>query len=235
MRDTAIRTLKPAVDDIALLRLLQLASPALPVGAYAWSQGLETAVERGWVTDETTSERWIRGLLQHSLGYLDVPVLARLHRAWTLGDKSQVAHWNAFLFAAREAAELQQEDRHLGAALIRLLHDLGIERAKPWRVAPRVCFATAFSLAATSWDIPLRETVMGYLWTWTENQVAAATKLVPLGQTAGQRILSRAAPPIVAVTNQGMTLADDDIGCALPGLGIAGALHETQYSRLFRS
>lgn len=236
MPDTAIPTdINPALDDLSLLRLLQLASPALPVGAYAWSQGLETAVERAWVTGETEAERWIIGLLRSSLCHLDVPILARLHRAWTLGDEGGVAHWNAFLFATRESAELQNEDRHLGAALIRLLDDLGIARAKSWRSASRICFATAFSLAAVNWGIALRETVMGYLWAWTENQVAAAIKLVPLGQTAGQRILVRAAPEIVATVDIGLALEDEDIGCALSGLGLAGALHETQYSRLFRS
>ena len=225
----------PASSDIALLHLMQLASPALPVGAYSYSQGLEFAVERGWVADEAMACEWLLGLLRHPLCYLDVPVLARLYRAWEIDDRPAVASWNARLYAARESAELQREDHHLGTALARLLTDLGLSEAKPWRTASRTCFATLFSLAAVHWRIALKEAVMGYLWTWSENQVAAAIKLVPLGQTAGQRILSRALPEIATVTQRGLGLEDDEIGCAAAGLGIASALHETQYSRLFRS
>lgn len=224
-----------AVDGLALLRLLQLASPALPVGAYAYSQGLEAAVERGWIKDEHTAGQWILGLLRHPLTWLDAPLLARLHRAWTAGDEAGVNHWNGWLFASREAAELQAEDHHLGSALARLLADLGIARAMPWRSAPRACFATLFALAAAEWGVPCRAAVMGYLWAWCENQVMAAARLVPLGQTAGQRLLSRAMPEITAAADRGLALADDDLGFAAPGLALAGMLHETQYSRLFRS
>lgn len=235
MAGTANTATDRTMDDLALLRLLQLVSPALPVGAYAYSQGLESAVERGWIKDEEDAERWIKGLLRHPLGCLDVPVLARLYRAWQAGDGNGVAAWNARLYASREAAELQREDYHLGTALARLLADLGVEEARPWRTAPRVCFATLFTLAAVRWEIPLEGAAQGYLWAWAENQVMAATRLMPLGQTAGQRILSRLLPELVAAVRQGLVLEDEDIGCAAPGLAIAGAWHETQYSRLFRS
>lgn len=218
-----------------LLRLLQLASPTLPIGAYAYSQGLESAIERRWVSDEAGMKAWLLGLLRHSLGYVDFPVFVRLYRAWMVHDQAGIAYWNAWLYAARESAELQGEDRHLGTALARLLTDLEIEQAKPWRTAPRVCLATLFSLAAVRWDIPLTEAVTGYGWTWTENQVTAATRLIPLGQTASQRILSQTLPEIAAVVHRGLELNDDEIGCSAIGLGLASALHETQYSRLFRS
>jgi urease accessory protein len=221
--------------DIALLRLLQLTSPALPVGAYAYSQGLEYAVSEGWVTSEHDTEQWLAGLLRHPLQYLDVPILGRLHQAWAAADEPAVFRWNAYLYASRESAELQQEDHHLGTALARLLTDLGLERAQPWRLAPRCCFATSFSLAAASWGIDRERTALGYLWAWSENQVMAATKLIPLGQTAGQRILSRLQPEIQTTVQEGLKLPDDDIGCSAAGLGIASARHETQYTRLFRS
>ncbi|MDQ2695093.1 MAG: urease accessory protein UreF [Pseudomonadota bacterium] len=223
------------IDGPALLRLLQLASPALPVGAYAYSQGLESAVERGWVKDESTAGQWILGLLGHPLTWLDVPLLARLHHAWAAGDDAAVNHWNGWLFASREAAELQAEDHHLGGALARLLADLGLVRAQPWRSAPQACFATLFALAAVEWGVPCRAAATGYVWAWCENQAMAATRLVPLGQTAGQRILSRAMPEITAAVDRGLALDDDDLGFAAPGLALAGMLHETQYSRLFRS
>ena len=205
------------------------------MGAYAYSQGLESAVERGWVHDEASAGEWILGLLDHTVRRLDLPIFARLYRAWQAADVETVRRWNARLYASREAAELQREDRHLGAALARLLSDLGIQDAEPWRNAPRVCFATLFSLAAARWDIPLREAATGYAWTWTENQVIAATRLIPLGQTASQRLLVAAGPVIATAVVDSLALADEDIGAAAPGLALAGALHETQYSRLFRS
>lgn len=219
----------------SLPRLLQLCSPSLPVGAYAYSQGLEYAIERGWVRDETSASDWILGLLGHGLRRLDLPVFARLYQGWHTADLDAVQRWNARLYASREAAELQREDRHLGTALARLLTDLGIAEAEPWRDAPRVCFATLFGLAAVRWEIPLPEAATGYAWAWTENQVIAATRLLPLGQTASQRLLADAGPVIIVAVEQGLSLADDEIGAAAPGLALAGALHETQYSRLFRS
>jgi urease accessory protein len=223
------------LNPLALLRLLQLCSPALPVGAYAYSQGLECAVERGWVRDEASASDWILGLLSHNLRRLDVPVFARLHAAWQAMDLAEIHRWNARLYASREAAELQREDQHLGAALARLLADLGIMAAEPWRNAPRVCFATLFSLATVKWDIALSAAAAGYAWAWVENQVAAATRLIPLGQTASQRLLIAAGPVLVDAAREGLALPDEDIGAAAPGLALAGALHETQYSRLFRS
>ncbi|HRD66659.1 MAG TPA: urease accessory protein UreF [Candidatus Competibacter sp.] len=223
------------INPAILPRLLQLCSPTLPVGAYAYSQGLETAVERGWVRDEAGAGDWILGLLGHGLRRLDIPVFVRLYRAWRDRDVDAARRWNALLFASREAAELQREDQQLGAALARLLTDLGIAEAEPWRNAPRVCFATLFGLAAARWEIPLTEAATGYAWAWTENQVTAATRLIPLGQTASQRLLVAAGPAIAEAVAHGLGLPDEDIGSATPGLALAGALHETQYSRLFRS
>ena len=231
----AVTTKGTTINPAALPRLLQLCSPALPVGAYAYSQGLESAVEHGWVRDEASAGEWILGLLNHTVRRLDLPVFARLYAAWWESNLEAVRRWNARLYASREAAELQREDQHLGAALARLLSDLSLEEAVPWRNAPRVCFATLFSLAAVKWEIPLPEATTGYAWAWVENQVAAATRLIPLGQTASQRLLVAAGPVIAAAVADSLTVPDEDIGGAAPGLALAGALHETQYSRLFRS
>ena len=103
--------------NLALPRLLQLCSPALPVGAYAYSQGLEYAVERGWVRDEASAGDWILGLMDHNLCRLDLPIFVRLHQGWQTAHLEEVQCWNARLYASREAAELQREDAHLGAAL----------------------------------------------------------------------------------------------------------------------
>lgn len=225
----------PTSTDEALLRLLQLASPALPVGAFAYSQGLEYAVHAGSVRDEAGAGDWILGLLAHSLSALDVPVLARLYSAWQADDPAAVRRWSDFLLASRESKELLAQERQMGAALARLLTDLDIPEAAASVAETSECFATMFALAAVRWRIPLEDALLGYLWSWCEGQVAAAVKLVPLGQTAGQRILSRAVAAIPKAAARGLALADDDIGGSAPGLAIAGSRHETQYSRLFRS
>lgn len=221
--------------SLARLRLWQLISPALPVGAYAYSQGLEYALHAGWLRDETDVREWISGLLRNTLSRLDVPVLQRLYMAWSDEDMPAVEYWSAFILAAREAQELRHEDLHLGRALATLLSDLDISEATPFKTAAHVPFVNMLALAGVKWHVPAQELAMGLLWAWCENQVAAAIKLVPLGQTSGQRILSAIAQTIPAAVEEGLHLDDTAIGAAAPGLGIASALHETQYSRLFRS
>lgn len=221
---------------ISTLRLWQLISPALPVGAYAYSAGLEYACDAGWVSNEAEALDWIRGQLLSGVAALDVPVLHRLHAAWTAGDDSTVMYWNGFLQAARESRELLDEDRHLGTALAKLLADLGLDRARRWFDADNASFATSFALAAVRWEIPVPEAAAGYLWAWCENQVAAAIKLVPLGQTAGQRLLLALADAVPSAVCHGLSIDnDDDIGSACLGVALASCWHETQYSRLFRS
>ena len=219
----------------AELRLWQLISPTLPVGAYAYSAGLETAVDRGWVHDEDSFASWSAGQLAHALSNLDVPVLARMMAAWAAADQAEVAGWSRWLLANRETGELRAEDRHLGRALARLLVDLGEPRARDWRDHGDVSWATLFALAAVGWGISPAAAARGYLWAWLENQVAAAVKLVPLGQSAGQRTLLALADRIEPAVSSGLRLADEDIGAATPGLALASSWHETQYTRLFRS
>jgi urease accessory protein len=196
---------------------------------------LEYAVETQWVRDEASALDWIAGLLSHTLAHLDVPVAARLYHAWQHDDGVEVLRWTQFLLANREARELQDEDRNMGLSLARLLNDLGISDAAAWCKADSVCFLTLFTLAAQRWHIPLPDALHGYLWSWAENQVLSAVKLIPLGQTAGQRLLTQLIPRIAQAVDTGLALDDDEIGFSAPGLAVAGALHETQYSRLFRS
>ncbi|WP_457572162.1 urease accessory protein UreF [Desulfovulcanus sp.] len=226
---------EPRINTPALLRLLQVCSPSLPVGAYAYSQGMEWAVHAGWLKNETETCDWILGLMRHSLGSLDVPILARLHRGWKENDIGLVKYWTGFLHSSRESAELQAEDSHMGVAMAKVIGELGILHANDWKTEPVITFATMFALAAAHWEIPVYETCVGYIWAWAENQIAAAIKLVPLGQTAGQRILSQAIKKIPDIVQGGLSLHDEDIGFLAPALAIASALHETQHTRLFRS
>jgi urease accessory protein len=221
--------------QVAFLRLLQLASPALPIGAFAYSQGLEQAVELGWVHDEASAVTWISGVVIDVLPRLDVPVLAALYRAWSEADLARVRSLSQFLHACRETAELGAEDRQLGAALARVLHGLGIEQAEPWIADPDATFVTSLSLAAVSYALPVQAAALGFLFSWLENQVAAATRLVPIGHIAAQRVLSRVLVALPAAVSRGLDLPCEAAGFLAPGLAAASALHETTYSRLFRS
>ncbi len=218
-----------------LLHLMHLVSPALPVGAYAYSQGLEYAVERRWVKGLAGAEEWIGEVLSHSLGGLDLPVLRRLHAAWQIGANQDVVYWNAYLQAARESKELLLEDVQMGEALLRLLVSLELPNALAWPKGAPPSFATMFALAAQYWQVDSDDTLSGFAWSWLENQVAAAIKLVPLGQTDGQRLLMALMPILETAVSIAKTRGDEDLGVGLPGLAMASAQHETQYSRLFRS
>jgi urease accessory protein len=218
-----------------LLHLMQLVSPALPVGAYAYSQGLEFAVDRGWVNNLPSTEGWIGEVLAHSLGGLDLPVLQRQWLAWQGNDLVTVAYWNDYLQASRESKELLLEDMQMGEALLRLLVSLELPAALQWRSNAAPSFATMFSLAASHWQIPLVDTMTGFAWSWLENQAAAAIKLVPLGQTDGQRLLLKLMPKLEITVAEAQQRRDENLGVGLPGLAMASAQHETQYSRLFRS
>lgn len=222
-------------DTAALVRLLQLVSPALPVGAYAYSQGLEHAVQAGWIRNHDGARDWITGVLEHSLCGLDLPVLRRMHLAWVAQDLRALEYWSRFLSASRESAELRVEDHQIGTAMARLLADLDVPGAGEWRRHDHLSWALMFSLAAVHWEIPLPLAAEGYAWSWCENQVAAAIKLVPLGQTDGQRILRVCADRIPALCARAMETEEEDIGQLAAALAIGSALHERQYSRLFRS
>jgi urease accessory protein len=215
--------------------LLHLCSPALPIGAFAYSQGLEPAVTSGWITNEADARAWIVGQIGAQLATLDLPLFVRFYAAWNESDAAALGAWSAFLTASRPSAELQAEDRHLGVALARLLAGLGLDEAAPWVARADVTFAAMFALAARRWEIPVTAAAHGFAFAWAEAQTSAAVRLVPLGQSAGQRILVDAAAAIPAAVTHALTLVDDELGAAAPRLAIASAHHETQYSRLFRS
>lgn len=231
----ATATTTESLPPLALLRLLQLASPALPIGAFNFSQGLEYAIEAGWVRDEPGARDWIMGLMRHGMGTLDVPMLARLHDAWSAGDADAARALSARLIASRETAELREEDRHLGRALARVLAGLGLAEAESWQRSEGATLAAMFSLAAVHSDVPRGATCTAYLWAWCENQAIAAVKLLPLGQSSGQRVLESLRLAIPGICDAALEMEDDAIGATTPGLSIASCRHETQYTRLFRS
>ena len=219
----------------SLSRLLQLASPALPVGAYAYSEGLEYAVEAGWVDGESGLLAWVEGRLRHGFGRLDVPLYGQLHAAWSRGDEARAAARSEWLLANREAAELRYSDRAMGQALARVLAGLGMRSAAPWTKAPGCTFAAMFALACSRWGIRPPDGAGGLAWSWAESQVAAGIRLIPLGQSAGQRVLFRLGSVIPPVCEAGLRLDDDEIGGSAFGLALASCGHEVQRTRLFRS
>jgi len=221
--------------DLSLLRLLQLVSPGLPIGMYSYSQGMESAVNDGWIVTADYAENWLNGLLSEGLARVDAPVLARLYDAWQRNDYHAVDHWSQTLIACRETAELRSEDRQTGQALARLLDKLEIPEAQAWLRRPDATLATLFSLAAVRWQISKTDAIAGYLWGWLENQVLCAVKLVPLGQVAGQKLLMQLAAQLPELVQQAITISDDEIGGSVFGLALASSRHEMQYSRLFRS
>lgn len=219
-------------DRTCLLRILHLASPALPIGAFHFSQGLEYAVEAGWVKDESSALQWITGVARLAIGTLDLPVLLRLHRACSSSDGDGRRRWGRFLLAARETEELRAEDRHMGSALARILRELGVGSPSP---NERPGYAEMFAVACVHWNISEHEALQTYAWTWAENQTLAAIKLVPLGQTAGQRILHSLVPLLEEIATQALGIEDEDIGACAIMQGLASARHESQYTRLFKS
>ncbi|MDI6750825.1 MAG: urease accessory protein UreF [Pseudomonadota bacterium] len=208
-----------------LARLLQLASPALPVGAYTYSQGLEWAVEAGTVKDEATALAWISDQLEWNLGRFEVPLLARMMAG---GDITEL---DVRYLASRETAELRAETLQMGHSLRKLVDDLSL----PIAVPPQSTFPTVWIAIAMLWDIPPTEALTAWLWSWAENQTMAALKAVPLGQAAGQRILLEVGARIPALVERALALDEDEFSNFAPGFAIACARHETQYSRLFRS
>ena len=225
--------------ELARLRLLQLTSPALPIGAFACSQSLESAVTLGWVDDADSLADWIGGLLSHGLGRLDLPILARQIQACAADQQAEAVRWNRHLLASRESGELRLEDRQLGAALLRLLTTLEGVDVLDWLADEAACFGVAqvtlFGWAAARFGIEPAAALEGFAFAWLENQLTAATKLMPLGQSRAQRLLSGFLPRLPALVEQALQCDDSAIGAALPGMAFASGRHESQYCRLFRS
>lgn len=226
------------MSSTSLSRLLQLASPMLPVGAYSYSQGLEWAINSGEVIDIESSKQWIGDVLSIYYANFELPVLLRLYKAWQQMDGPQIHYWDEYYQAGRDSSEALAETRQMAYSLLRLQRDLATWPPQIVLLSGSLqqpAFPTIYSVSALCWEIALDDMLHAYAWSFLENQVSAVMKTVPLGQVAGQRILSELAMTLPALVDQAIQLPDDDIQNFCPALSIAGCRHETQYSRLFRS
>lgn len=237
---TADEAGEPARSAAGLLQILWLASPALPVGGFSYSEGLEAAVDAGLVTDEASAGEWLADQLHLGLTRADLAVVAQAIPAWRRNDFERIQALNQWMLQTRETLEFRLQSEQMGRSLLewsRQLGELGngvFEQLQAARLDPPT-YPVACACAAAHADASLRDCLLGYAFGWTENMVQAAIKSVPLGQSAGQRMLARMAQQIPGAVDQALALPDEQRQAFTPLLAILSARHETQYSRLFRS
>ena len=229
------------MNSLAHVRLMQLASQALPIGGFSHSHGLESAVEHRTVRDEASTLRFIADVFEFSMLTCEIPFLMAMERAWAMSVASQEAalrDLNGEFLATRETAELRAASVQMGYSLRALLYalpDIPATCLRTLLAIEDVCLPCAWSAAAAAWQIESRESALGYAWSWAENQVLAAMKTVPLGQSGGQRVLLELGTRMARGLAESIRDLETGISNFTPALAILSARHETQYSRLFRS
>jgi urease accessory protein len=221
------------MNAAALLHLLQFASPALPIGGYSYSQGLEAALEQGLVHDAATARAWIARQLDEVLAHWDAPILWRLLQAFAARDGAAVRDWGDCFLASRDTAELRAETIQMGYSLARLVEELGV--ADTSALGPDPTLPLAFACAVDGLGIPQEEARLAMLFSWAENQVLVCVKSVPLGQVAGQRLLLSLRPDIERAARMARSLPDEALSNWAPGLSMLSMRHEVQHGRLYRS
>lgn len=243
--DMRTNTLTEPLSPSSLLQLIWLASPALPVGGFSYSEGLEAAIDAGLVSNEATASDWLVQQLHLTLARADLPVIAQALIAWRKGDHARVRALNAWLLQTRETAELRLQTEQMGRSLLELLKTVRPELvegpARAWastgsaRTDDVPSYPVLFALAASGSGAGARDVLLSYAFGWAENMMQAALKAVPLGQTSGQRILAHLSTGIPLAVEHALALHDEDRQAFSPMLAILSSRHETQYSRLFRS
>ncbi len=229
-----------------LLASFRLASPALPIGGFSYSQGLETAIDRQWIHDEASALTWISDCIDLNMGAFEAPLLFSMLNALSAADLPRVVALNQWYLASRETRELHAETLQMGYSMFKLLqddlmrpsdvlHERWTQLSQRIDVEEALSLPLAWALASISFEISSANAVAAYLWAWAENQVMAAMKCIPLGQQAGQRLLKALSPMLERATLAAPTLPEEQWSNGAPGFVIACAWHETQYSRMFRS
>ncbi|QJE02705.1 urease accessory protein UreF [Massilia forsythiae] len=233
------------MNAAALLHLLQFASPALPIGGYSYSQGLEAAIEGGLVHDAASARDWMARCLDEVMAHWDAPLLWRLLKAFEARDAAAIALWSECYLASRDTAELRAETVQMGYSLARLLAELGVADVAPLGAGQGTgqgaaqladtSLPAAFACAVDALDIPHEEALLAMLFSWLENQVLVCVKSVPLGQVAGQRLLLSLRPDLERAAALARTLPDEALSNWSPGLSMLSMRHEVQHGRLYRS
>jgi len=229
-----------------ILKLLQLSSSALPLGAYSYSEGLETAIEKDQIRGKEELQQWMSQELSHGAIRLETALMLRGYRCWVTQDWEGLQHWNHWTSAVKETSELRKQSWQMGNTLIRLLLSLETVRSEKkqahWGLEPGInvignpCnYGIAFGIGAAHWQIEEHSAVLGYLHSWATNLMNAGVKLIPMGQTLGQQLLLELHPEMETAATSILTLQDDDLYTCSWGLGLASMKHEIQYTRLFRS
>jgi len=237
---TAEADAAPTRSAASLLQILWLASPALPVGGFSYSEGLEAAVDAGLVRDETSAATWLTDQLHLGLARSDLAVVAQAIPAWRRQDLVRVRELNVWVLQTRETLEFRLQTEQMGRSLLEWARQLGelgagvFEQLQAANLTPPT-YPVACACAAASAQASVRDSLVGYAFGWAENLVQAAIKSVPLGQSSGQRMLARLAQQIPEAVDHALALPDDARQAFSPMLAILSARHETQYSRLFRS
>ena len=221
--------------DLPLLQLIWLASPALPIGGFSYSEGIEAAVEASLVKDEQTAGEWLLGQLHLTLARCDLAVLAQAIPAWQQRDMARIEELDAWVLQTRETSEFRQQTQQMGRSMIEWLKAVRPELLEGLEAKPHFTYPIAFALGACAIGASTRDCLLAFAFGWAENMAQAALKSVPLGQSAGQRVLGRLSRDISAAVDVALALHDDDRQAFSPMLAILSARHETQYSRLFRS
>jgi urease accessory protein len=221
------------MNATALLNLLQFASPALPIGGYSYSQGLEAALDAGVVHDGDSGRDWIAAYLHEVTSNWDAPLFWRLLKAFEARDDASVALWSERFLASRDSAEFRAETVQMGYSLTKLIAELGVANVES--LGPEVSLPTAFACAVDALGVPHDDALLAMLFSWVENQVLVCVKSVPLGQVAGQRMLLSLRGDIEQAAARAKTLGDEEMSNWSPGLSILSMRHEVQHGRIYRS
>lgn len=225
------------MQSALLLRLLQLSSPSLPIGAYTYSQGLESAIDKGIVNNQSSAHTWIAEFLS-IIADFEAPIVWRLLKAFAERDLATVSYWTEYFIAARDTVEFRAETIQMGYSLGKLIVDLKIADESLQTILSNqseIPLPTAFACAAEALAVPHEAALLGMLFSLVENQVLVCVKSVPLGQVSGQSLLLSLHPIIETVSLHAQQLNDDDLSNWAPGLSLLSIQHETQYSRIYRS